>query len=236
MRKATFLVAHGAWSAGWAWKKMHPLMAAAGHRLITPTYTGLGEREHLAHPGIDLDTHIQDLLEVIKFERLEDFVLIGHSYGGMVATGVADRVPERISRLIYLDAFVPQDGQAMVDLLSGDGPARLRAAVKDGDGWRLPPNPVSPDTSAEDAQWSQSLRIPQPARTFETPLRLSNGDTKIPRSYVYYTRVSPGDPFRAFAQRAQRERWDYHELDCSHSPHITAPDALMTLLSSIVSA
>ncbi len=233
-RRATFLVAHGAWSAGWAWKKMHPLMAAAGHRLITPTYTGLGEREHLATPSVDLDTHIQDLLEVIKFEQLQDFVLIGHSYGGMVATGVADRAPERIARLIYLDAFVPKDGQAMVDLLSGDGPERLRTAVKNADGWRLPPNPVPPDTSAEDAKWVQSLRIPQPARTFETPLRLRHGDTKVPRSYVYCRKTSAGDPFRAFAERAKLERWDYHELDCSHSPHITAPDALLALLDSIV--
>src|SRR5215467_3794385 len=87
-RGATFLVAHGAWSAGWAWKKMHPLMTAAGHRLLTPTYTGLGEREHLASPSNDLETHIQDVLAVIKYEDLRNVVLIGHSYGGMVATGV----------------------------------------------------------------------------------------------------------------------------------------------------
>jgi pimeloyl-ACP methyl ester carboxylesterase len=234
-RKTTFLVAHGAWSAGWAWKKMHPLMAAAGHRLITPTYTGLGEREHLANPSIDLDTHIQDVLEVIKFEQLDHFVLIGHSYGGMVATGVADRVPERISRVIYLDAFVPRDGQAMVDLLSAEAVARLRTAVKEGDGWRVQPNPVPPDTSPEDVQWLQALRLPQPVKTLETPVRLRNGDTKIPRTYVYYTRVSAGDPFRAFAERAKRERWDYHELDSSHSAHITAPEALMALLSSVIS-
>jgi pimeloyl-ACP methyl ester carboxylesterase len=232
----TFLVAHGAWSAGWAWKKMHPLMAAAGHRLVTPTYTGLGEREHLANPAIDLETHIQDMLGVIKFEQLEDFVLIGHSYGGMVATGVADRVPERISRLIYLDAFVPRDGQAMVDLLSGDAAAQLRAAAKSGDGWRIAPSPIPPDTSAEDAQWIHALRLPQPIRTLETPIHLQHGDTRIARSYVYYTRIGTGDPFHAFAARAKAERWDYRELDASHSAHVTAPQALMSLLNSIVSA
>ena len=119
----TFLVCHGAWSAGWAWKKMHPLMQAAGHRLITPTYTGLGERAHLAHPGIDLDAHIEDMLNVIKYEDLRDIVLIGHSYGGMVATGVADRARDRITQLIYLDAFVPDDGQSHLDL---NEPARQR--------------------------------------------------------------------------------------------------------------
>jgi pimeloyl-ACP methyl ester carboxylesterase len=96
----TFLVAHGAWSAGWAWKKMHPLMSAAGYRLLTPTYTGLGEREHLANQSNDLETHIQDLLSVIRYEELRDIVLIGHSYGGMVATGVADRARDRIAQLI----------------------------------------------------------------------------------------------------------------------------------------
>jgi pimeloyl-ACP methyl ester carboxylesterase len=234
MKQRTLLVAHGAWSAGWSWKKMHPLMAAAGHRLITPTYTGLGEREHLASPAIDLETHVQDLLSVIKFERLDDFVLIGHSYGGMVATALADRVPGRISRLIYLDAYVPRDGQAMTDLFP-NGVERLREALKSGDGWRLPPNPAPPDTNPEDAQWVQALRLPQPAKTFETPVRLRNGDTKIPRTYVYYKRAGPADPFRVFAERAQRENWDYRELDASHSAHITAPEALAALLNSIVS-
>ena len=119
----TFLVCHGAWSAGWAWKKMHPLMQAAGHRLVTPTCTGLGERVHLANPSIDLETHIEDVLNVIKYEDLRDIVLLGHSYGGMVATGVADRARDRVSQLIYLDAFVPEDGQSLLDL---NEPARQR--------------------------------------------------------------------------------------------------------------
>src|SRR5215470_424618 len=166
----TFLVAHGAWQAGWAWKKMHPLMAAAGHRLITPTYTGLGEREHLANPSIDLETHVQDMLGVIKYERLEQFILIGHSYGGMVATAVADRVPDRISRLIYLDAFVPRNGEALIDLAPPEAAQRMRAAAKAGDGWRVPPNPIPADTPEEDAQWIEALRIAHPLKTLETPV------------------------------------------------------------------
>src|SRR5712675_2194923 len=109
---ATFLVCHGAWSAGWAWKKLHPLMSAAGHRLVTPTYTGLGEREHLANPSIDLETHIQDTLNVIRYEDLRDIVLVGHSYGGMVATAVADRARDCVAQLIYIDAFVAAAGQS----------------------------------------------------------------------------------------------------------------------------
>src|SRR3954465_4521099 len=99
---ATFLVAHGAWSAGWAWKKMRPLMRAAGHELWTPTYTGLGERTHLGHADVSLETHIQDIIAALETEDLTDVILIGHSYGGMVATGVADRARARIAKLVYL--------------------------------------------------------------------------------------------------------------------------------------
>ena len=98
---AIVVLAHGGWSAAWAWKKVRPLMAAAGHHFFTPTYTGLGERAHLASPSNDLETHIQDLLGVLRFEDLHEVVLIGHSYGGMVATGVADRARDRVSQLIY---------------------------------------------------------------------------------------------------------------------------------------
>src|SRR5947207_10582137 len=145
----TFLVCHGAWSAGWAWKKMHPLMQAAGHRLLTPTYTGLGERAHLAHPGIDLDAHIEDMLNVIKYEDLRDIVLIGHSYGGMVATGVADRARDKVRQMIYLDAFVPEDGQSLFDL-NGSGDQMMKAEAE-GDVWRGPPLVAAPDTTDVDA-------------------------------------------------------------------------------------
>jgi pimeloyl-ACP methyl ester carboxylesterase len=123
----TFLVAHGGWSAGWSWKKMHPLMSAAGHRLITPTYTGLGEREHLASSSNDLETHIQDMLAVIKYEDLKDIVLIGHSYGGMVATGVADRARDQVSQLIYLDAFVPRRAEPVRLASSRSAEAHVRS-------------------------------------------------------------------------------------------------------------
>ena len=230
----TILVAHGAWSAGWVWKKMHPLMAAAGHRLITPTQTGLGEREHLATPSVDLETHVQDLLGVIKHEELNDFVLLGHSYGGMVATGVADRVPERISQFIYLDAFVPRDGQSLLDLQGPDAARGMRERVKAGDGWRVPPNPPPPDTGPDDLKWIQAHRMAQPIKCFETPVRLKNGDAKMPRAYIYCQRRPAADPFRAFAERAKQEHWDYREIDASHSPHVTAPEALAALLGSIM--
>jgi pimeloyl-ACP methyl ester carboxylesterase len=113
---ATFVVAHGAWSAGWAWKKMHPLMTARGHRLLTPSHTGLGERAHLAQPGVDLDTHIADILGVIEMEDLRGVILIGHSYGGMVATGVAARARDRIAKWSTSTPFA-RDGDSVFRLL-----------------------------------------------------------------------------------------------------------------------
>jgi pimeloyl-ACP methyl ester carboxylesterase len=228
---ATFVVAHGAWSAGWAWKKMHPLMRAKGHELITPTYTGLGERVHLATSAIGLETHIQDMRLVLQFEDVKDAILIGHSYGGMVATGVADLAAERISKLVYLDAFVPQQGQSVFDLVSAEERERRLAGVEDE--WKLPPSPVPPDTSAEDAEWIMSRRVPQPLACFQEPLLLRNGEPKMPRAYIYAQRHNPGDPFRPFAERAKREGWQYFEMDASHSPHITAPEALAEILDEI---
>ena len=138
---ATFVVAHGAWSAGWAWKKMRPLLRAAGHELWTPTYTGLGERAHLANAEVSLDTHIRDVVAAIEMENLNDAILIGHSYGGMVATGVADRARARISQLVYLDAFAPIEGQSIFDLIPPDVAEKMRSgAAQSPSGYGIPPN------------------------------------------------------------------------------------------------
>ena len=229
----TFLVCHGAWGGGWSWKKMHPLMQAAGHRLLTPTYTGLGEREHLATPSIDLETHIQDILNVIRYEDLRDIVLLGHSYGGMVATGVADRARDRIAQLIYLDAFVPRDGQSLLDL-NEPARGRMRELATTGDGWRVPPNPPPPDTPPADLEWLNAHRVDMPIKCFETKLQLRHGEPTLPRSYIYCTRIPPGDTFGQFAKRAKNEPgWHYCEIDASHAPNVTAPEALMGLLEKI---
>jgi pimeloyl-ACP methyl ester carboxylesterase len=230
----TFLVCHGAWSGGWAWKKMHPLMQAAGHRLFTPSYTGLGERAHLANPSIDLESHIEDVLNVIKYEDLRDIVLLGHSYGGMVATGVADRISDRVAQLIYLDAFVPRDGQSLFDL-NESGRQHLQEAAKSGDGWRVPPMQSPPDTLPADVEWLAARRVPMPIKCFETKLKLRNGEPTLPRSYICATRITPADTFGPFAKRAKSEAgWRCYEIDASHTPNVTAPDALMVLLERVI--
>jgi pimeloyl-ACP methyl ester carboxylesterase len=213
---------------------MRPLMAAAGHEFFAPSYTGLGERAHLASPDNNLETHIEDVLGVLTFEDLRNVVLIGHSYGGMVATGVADRAPERIAQLIYLDAFVPEDGQALADFWSEAERQRRMDGVKAGDGWRVTPNPVPPDTSAEDAAWIAKFRMPQSVTCFEQPLRL-RAKLTLPRTYIQCMRYADRGPFAQFAARARAEGWPAYELDASHSPNVTAPDLLMDLLQRILS-
>lgn len=235
---ATFLIAHGAWSAGWAWKKMRPLMRARGHEIFTPTYTGVGERAHLAHQDIDLETHIADVLGVLEYEDLRNVILVGHSYGGMVATGVADRASERLSQLVYLDAFAPRDGQSLLDLQTDEARQRVRdGTAREGGGWRIPPNPAPPDTSPEDLAWVNAHRVPQPIKCFEQKIKLTGAVDKLPRTYIYCKISRPGDVFRQFRDRASTEKgWKCIDIDASHSPNVTAPEALAKILDGIASA
>jgi pimeloyl-ACP methyl ester carboxylesterase len=233
---ATIVLAHGAWSAAWAWKKMRPLFAAAGHQFFSPTYTGLGERAHLAHHEIDLTTHINDVAAVLDCEDLKDVTLLGHSYGGMVATGVADKARRRIARLVYIDAFAPQDGQSLFDLVGPQAAENMRGkAMGEGAGWRIPPNPMPPDTAPEDVAWATPRRRSQPIKTFEQKLRLASREPPLPRAYIYAKRSGPGDTFRQFADRAKGDpSWKYYEMDASHNPHITCPQDLMATLTRIM--
>lgn len=235
---ANIVLAHGAWSAAWAWKKMRPLFRAAGHEFYAPTYTGLGARAHLAAPAVDLSTHIQDVLGVLEFEDLKDVVLLGHSYGGMVATGVVDKARSRIARVVYLDAFVPKDGQSLFDLVGPKAEGNMRkGAEKDGDGWKLPVNPMPPDTAPEDVAWASPRRRPQPIKTFEQRIKLESTEAPPPRHFIYAKRNMPGDAFRQFADRARSEAgWTCDEMDASHNPHITCPQELMALLTKIMAS
>jgi pimeloyl-ACP methyl ester carboxylesterase len=219
---ATFVIAHGAWSGGWAWKKIRERLRARGHEVFTPTYTGLGERAHLARREFGLETHVQDVLGVLEYENLSDVVLLGHSYGGMVATWVADRAPERIR---------------LLDLVAPEERAKREALVgAEGDGWRMAPNPPPPDTSAEDLAWVGPLRVPLALKAFQDPVKLTGAVDKLPRSYIYCTKSRPGDVFRQFRERAKREGWQCFDIDASHSPNVTAPDALADILEVIAAS
>jgi pimeloyl-ACP methyl ester carboxylesterase len=164
-------------------------------------------------------------------------MLIGHSYGGMVATGVAAGCPERVAALVYVDAFVPEAGQSLMDLLGADAAEAMRArADAEGDGWLVPPNPMPPDTPDDDVAWAAPRRMPQPLATFTQPLEKAPPE-EMPRAYVYCTIPGPGDVFGQFAERARHdERWEYREIVASHNPHITVPTQLADILQDLASA
>jgi pimeloyl-ACP methyl ester carboxylesterase len=168
---ATYVLMHGAWYGGWCWRKVTPLLRAAGHEVHAPTLTGLGERVHLAAPAVGLDTHVQDVLHVLEYEDLSGVVAVGHSYGGLVIAGVADRAPERLAHLVYLDADIREDGEAFVDGLPPARRAALEARVRtDGAGWRLPLDVDSAldgygvDDPAE-RRWMAARLVPHPWKT-----------------------------------------------------------------------
>ena len=207
-------------------------MRDAGHEFFTPSYTGLGERHHLASRSVNLSLHIEDVVNVLEFEDLHDVVVVGHSFGGLVATGVADRARDRVARIIYLDAFVPESGQSLLDLLPPDVRDATKAACLAGDGWRVPSRDLPRDTPEGERAWAAARRVAHPIAAFEEPLWLSGLPLPL-RAYIYCQRTDPDDRFGPFAARARRDGWPYAEIDSSHNPHITAPNELAALLWSL---
>ncbi len=242
---ATFVLVHPAWLGGWCWRKLVPLLRAHGDEVHTPTLTGLGERAHLAHPGVDLDAHVTDIVEVLFFEDLHDVVLLGNSSAGMVITGVAEQVPERIGHLVYLDAFVPEDGQCLLDLVPPDRRAAMEAQVADdGDGWLLPRFAAAPwdqfvpqawqVTDPTDLAWMLARLRPTPFGQFTTAVRCRNpAAAQIPRTYIRTDWPHPG--FDRFARAADESGgWRLRHVDGSHLPYITSPGELATVLLELV--
>jgi pimeloyl-ACP methyl ester carboxylesterase len=221
----TFLLVHGAWGGGWAFKQLASILRASGHIVYRPTLTGLGERVHLTGPDITLDTHINDILKVIEFEDLQRIVLVGHSYGGMVVTAVADRVPEKIEQLIYIDAHLPEDGESMFDLISPERRADLLLrAETHGQGWNIPP------------LWPENGKnVPHPLATFQNAVKLNNSSLEgIKGLYILTLELGAvSDAFSASAQRARARGWRYRELRTGHNPQWTMPHKLAKILMSV---
>jgi pimeloyl-ACP methyl ester carboxylesterase len=222
---ATFVLVHGAWSGGWTWRPNVRGLRQAGHEAYAPTLTGVGERSHLLRAGIDLDTHILDVLNVIKYEQLSDIVLCGHSYGGMVVTGVADAVPDKIATLVYLDAFVPENGQSLADLTAAN-------RQPPGDGIAIPPLPLSAfGVAPEKAALREALATPHPAACFTQKIKLTGGIAGIKkRSYIYANDPQPTS-FTKFYERFRNDpAWEVHTLPCTHLVQLDMPDELTRLL------
>ena len=233
---ATFVLVHGAWGGAWSWNKfVAPMLREAGHTVFTVTLTGLGDRSHLSSPDVDVNTHIQDVVNVLFYEDLTDVILVGHSYGGNVITGVADRVPERLQQLVYLDAATPGDGDSSASTWPGRLEQIEEQARRDGDGWKVAPGDAPPDQPAEIIEWARPRRSPMPIKTMTTPIRLTRGETTLPRAYVYCTLdKKPGTHQAARAEKVRNDpRWKFFELNTGHNLHYTAPKETVAILNEL---
>ena len=231
---ATFVVVHGAFSGAHAWRWVRPLLREAGHDVFTPSLTGLGERAHLATPEIDLDTHVQDVAAVLHYEDLREVVLVGHSYGGMVITGVAARAADRIRHLVYLDAEVPLDGECEFDLMPPDERMSYEKAARErGDGWRIPPPfpETFPPGTDPIVVWAVSRMVPQPLATFTQRLPAPAQGPSPARSYILCTEGKEGQPTPPYVERiAADPAWNLVRLPANHVAHVTAPAELTAAL------
>jgi pimeloyl-ACP methyl ester carboxylesterase len=233
----TYVLVHGAYGGGWIWRDVAEGLRRQGHRVWTPTQTGLGERSHLLSRQITVETHIGDVMNVIETDELRDIVLVGHSYGGMAVTGVADRMTDRIRHFVYLDALIPEDGDTAFKILpAGVEESRRKAAREQGGGVALPvPGPEGfpiPDSPAKD--WFMRRLRPQPIGTYESPVRLSKpAGAGLPVTYVAYTNpaLASIEPSR---QRARaKPGWQYRELPVPHDVEVPTPEKVVELLAGI---
>jgi pimeloyl-ACP methyl ester carboxylesterase len=233
----TYVLVHGAWHGGWAWQRVVPALRAAGHEVHTPTLAGVSDRAHLLSREITLGTHVQDIVALLEAYDLKDVVLVGHSYGGQVISGVADRVPERIAVRVYLDAFLASDGEAAIDLLPPTVAEHFRDSVAErGFGWLIPPRPLAGlgVTEEADVAWLTPRLTPHPWSTFAPPIRLTGAaDADGGVRGVYIECAAGGRPFQAQAARAADRGWPVHELPTGHEAMVTRPAELAGLLLDV---
>lgn len=234
---ATFVIVHGGWGGGWEWTPVARRLRARGHEVFTPTLTGLGEREHIRASEVTLSDHMDDVEATILFEALDDVILCGHSYGGMVVTGVADRIPDRVRLLVHLDSFAPKDGESLHGLLPEFHDALLAVAEERGDGRAPIPEEFLPSEEAigeKAARYIERVR-PQSAATMTEPVRLSGGVDHVPRAYVECTGYEHSI-MGPFVARAQAEGWLYRELATEHDLHLFDPEGTAELLDDLAAA
>lgn len=236
--RRTYLLVHGSWHGGWCWDEVSQRLATHGHRLYAPTLTGLGERVHLISRAISLETHIADVLNVIRFEDLRDIVIVAHSYSGVVVTGVCDRARDRIAHVVYIDALSPQNGEWNALSMSQEDVARAFGPIIDGY-LIAPPDPSVLGVPANDTvnrALLKSRMTPHPLRTWFDPIKLvSGGSDGLPRTFVFCNNAPKGSPIAALALRRKHDpAWRYREIDCGHDAMLLRPADTAAVLQSVV--
>jgi pimeloyl-ACP methyl ester carboxylesterase len=231
---ACYVLVHGAWGGSYGFRAVRRLLQADGHEVLTPALTGLGERAHLTGPHVDLSLHVRDVVNAVWYEDVTDLVLLGFSYGGMVVTGALEHIGDRVRELVYLDAFVPGDGDSVASL-TGNPPA---GATEIGVPWLVPAPPreyADPDV----ADWSNARRVAHPLAAFTEPVRLARPLEAHPFGRTYI-RATAGSPSRAFDVAAGHARqspaWRYHEIATNHMVAENRPEELAGLLHELAPA
>ncbi|MCK1797528.1 alpha/beta hydrolase [Streptomyces sp. XM4193] len=236
---STYLLVHGAWHSGQCWDRVVPLLEAAGHRVFAPSLTGYGDRQHLLGPEVGLDTHIDDVVGLITEEDLDEVVLVGHSYAGLVVSAVADRLPERVAHLVHLDAMVPEDGESAADVIPVTRQL-IELAERSESGWRVPPMPELPAplglfgvTDPADVAWLRGMLSDHPVRCLRQKVRLGNpAADAIPRTHIHNVGAAPAGivrrPVPAIQPNGSAAR--VRQLPTGHDSMITMPNELAGLL------
>lgn len=234
---ATFVLVHGAWGGSYGFRKLRPRLTQAGHEVFTPSLTGIGERSHLTHPHINLTTHITDVVNMVRYEDLDDLVLLGFSYGGAVVTGALDRIGDRVRHLVFLDAVVPGHGETVAGVV-GFPLTPEAGQVDPGASWLIPPLPRQLDNPTDQA-FADARRSMQPVGTFTEPVSLSKPLDEWPftRTYIKATR-DPNEADDSAFWRAARaadasDHWAYREVPTHHLIPQSMPDALAAMLLGI---
>jgi pimeloyl-ACP methyl ester carboxylesterase len=233
---ATYVLVHGAWCGSWCWKRVRKALQAAGHEVFTPTLTGLGERSHLNSPSINLDTHVADVVNLIQWEELSDVVLCGHSYGGCVIGGVADRIPDRIGALVYIDAFVLENGKSLHDSVPPEAKsAQLDGARKVGEGWRVPPMPAEAfNVNAQDRAWVNRQLTMQPLATLQQQIHLTGEIARIRNVTFILASGRLPSPFLPSYENAKAKGWKTLTMACGHFVMLDLPGELTQELLTVL--
>ena len=227
----TFILVHGAWHGGWCWRRVADRLRGGGHTVFTPTLTGLGERSHLLRAGIGLDTHIADVVNAITWECLGDVVLCGHSYGGFIISGVAEKIAPAIRSIVFLDAFMPRDGDSVRELTGPAVREAIDAALQRGDLGIAPRSAEAFGVNPADRAWVDRLCVPQPIATVTDKIRLTGAVDRIGRR-AYVRAASYANPGfdRALGAVKSNPAWRTYEVACGHDVMVDAPARLCEIL------
>lgn len=235
---ATFVLVHGSGDGSWIWKRLTPLLRTGKHEVYTPTLTGVGDRSHLVDCGVDLNTHIKDVTNLIEYEDLTDVILVGHSYAGMVITGVAAKVPERLSQVVYLDAYLPEAGQSEADLWPADMKAAILGENSTGSGVRKPtPAAIFGITDPELAKWVEDRTTSHPMACYFQPAPPGDDRSASLRYvFIHCTEGITAPIFATFANKAKARGWEVYELISGHLVMLTLTAELAALLLALAGA